>query len=122
MSALDIATAFLDAWTAGDFDNASRYLAADFKFDGPNAHYTSARDFLDGSRRFVEMLQPGWTAVATFGDDREALLLYDLHFKSGQPMRLADHYVVTGDRIQTETILWDTYGSPFRAAAASGQI
>jgi hypothetical protein len=113
-SALDIAAAFLDAWTEGDFEKAGTYLADEFVFDGPIAHYTSASDFLAGSRRFIEAIRPGWRRVAAFGDDREALLLYDLTLRSGAPLRIADHYVVSGGKIQTETILWDTYGSPFR--------
>jgi hypothetical protein len=113
-SALDMAVAFLDAWTEGDFERAGGYLAEDFVFDGPIAHYTSASDFLAGSRRFIEMIRPGWRKVAAFGDDREALLLYDLTLGSGGPLRIADHYTVRNGQIQTETILWDTYGSPFR--------
>jgi hypothetical protein len=113
-SALDIAMAFLGAWTEGDFEKAGTYLADDFAFHGPIAHYTSASDFLSGSRPFIETIRPGWRKVAAFGDDREALLLYDLTLRSGAPLRIADHYVVIDGKIQIETILWDTHGSPFR--------
>lgn len=113
-SALDIAVAFLDAWTKGDFEKAGTHLAEDFVFDGPIAHYTSASGFLAGSRRFIEAIQPGWTKVAAFGDDREALLLYDLTLRTGAPLRIADHYTVSNGQIRAETILWDTHGSPFR--------
>lgn len=113
-SALEIAVAFLDSWTEGDLDAAGALLADDFAFQGPVAQYASAAAFLAGSRRFVELLQPGWSRVAAFGDDREALLLYDLTLRSGAPMRIADHYVVRDGRIAAETILWDTYRSPFR--------
>ncbi|MBV9119668.1 MAG: nuclear transport factor 2 family protein [Chloroflexi bacterium] len=118
-NALTIASTFLDAWTAGDFDTAGNLLAADSRFDGPIAHYRSAREFLEGSRPFVEMLKPGWTRITAFGNDAEALLLYDLHFRTGQSMRIADHYRVADGRIQSETILWDTHGSPFRQPAAA---
>lgn len=112
--ALRLAVAFLDAWTAGDFDRAGTYLADDFRFAGPIASYDSAADFLAGSRRFVAAIEPGWSKVAAFGDEREALLLYDLALLAGPALRIADHYTVGGDRIRTETILWDTHGSPFR--------
>ena len=49
-------------------------------------------------------------ARAAFGDEREALLLCDLHLLSGAAMRIADHYTVSNGKIQTEQILWDTYG------------
>lgn len=109
--ALNIATAFLDAWTGHDLETAGSYLADDFTFDGPIAHYRSAKDFLAGSRRFVETIRPGRTTVAAFGDDRDALLLYDLRLLSGATMRIADHYTVRDGKIRTETILWDTHGA-----------
>jgi hypothetical protein len=64
--------------TAGDLDRTATYLADDFTFEGPIAHYRSAGEFLTGSRPFVETLRPGWTPIAAFGDDHQALLLYDL--------------------------------------------
>ncbi len=111
-SALDLAAAYLDAFTSGDLETTAAYLADDFTFDGPIAHYRSAREFLTGSRAFVEMLQPGWTRIAAFGDHREALLLYDLTLRSGASLRIADHYTVSLGRIRTEMILWDTGASP----------
>ena len=107
-TALQVASAFLDAWTAGDFEQAGHYLADGFVFDGPIAHYRSAREFLAGSRAFVEKITPGWTTVSAFGDDREALLLYDLHLATGAARRIADRYTVSDGKIQAETILWDT--------------
>lgn len=109
-SALEIATAFLDAWTRQDFDRAGRYLADGFVFDGPIAHYRSAREFLVGSRPFAARLQPTWSKVAAFGDDQEALLLYDLVLVSDGTMRIADYYTVGNGKIETEQILWDTGG------------
>ena len=106
-SALAVATAFLDAWTAGNFEQARSRLADDFVFDGPVAHYRSAEEFLAGSKGFVEQIKPGWAKVCAFGDDREALLLYDLRLRTGQPMRIADYHVVRDGRIQAETILFD---------------
>lgn len=106
--AVAVATAFLDAWTRQDFGAAGRYLADDLVFDGPIAHYRSAREFLDGSRPFAARLRPGWSSVAAFGDDKQALLLYDLLLVSGDTMRVADHYVVSDGKIQAEQILWDT--------------
>ncbi len=108
--ALDIATAYLDAWTAGDFDSVARLLADDFAFDGPIAHYRSADEFLAGSRAFVESIEPRWRKVSAFGHDREALLLYDLFPKSGREMRVADRFTVAAGRIRTEQIVFDTHG------------
>lgn len=107
-NALDLAAAYLDAFTAGDLDATATYLADDFRFDGPVTHYGTAREFLAGSRPFVESLRPGWRRIAAFGDDREALLLYDLTLRSGALLRIADHCTVDGGLIRSETALWDT--------------
>jgi len=108
--ALDIAAAFLDAWAGQDFETAGGYLAEDFTFDGPIAHYRSAREFLTGSRGFAARLTGTWSVVAAFGDHQQALLLYGLHLADGSAMRIADHYTVTGGKIEAEQILWDTGG------------
>lgn len=105
---LDLVAAYLDAFTAGDLETTATYLADDFTFDGPGAHYASAEEFLTGSRQFVEQLQPGWRRIAAFGDDREALLLYDLTMTNGAPLRIADHCTVEEGLIRAETALWDT--------------
>lgn len=108
--ALDIANAFLDAWTGRDLAAAGSYLADDFTFDGPVARYRSAREFLAGSGAFAAGLSGSRSVLAAFGDEREALLLYDLGLLSGAAMRVADHYTVSDGKIQAEQILWDTYG------------
>jgi len=118
-SALDIATGFLDAWTGGDLRGARAYLADDFAFHGPVARYASADDFIAGSERFVRLLRPGWQRVAAFGDAREALLLYDLELASGDELRVADHHLVADGRLHRESIVWDTYGTPFRPGAGA---
>lgn len=109
-AALDLANAFLDAWVGQDFETAGSFLADDFRFDGPIAHYRSANEFLEGSRAFASMLVPQRSAIAGFGDDREALLLYDLHLTSGAPMRIADYLTVADGKITSEQILFDTGG------------
>lgn len=108
--ALEIATAYLDAFTGKDLEKAGGYLAEDFTLDGPIAHYRSAEEFLAGATRFAESIRPGWTQIAAFGDEREALLLYDLAVVSGATMRIADHLTVSDGKIQTETVVWDTHG------------
>ena len=109
-SALETATAFLDAFTSKDFETASSYLAKDFVFAGPMAHFDSAEEFLAGAKSFAATIRPGWAKVAAFGDRHEALLLYDITLASGDPWRIADHYRATDGKIAAETILWDTHG------------
>ena len=108
--ALRMATEFLDAFTAKDFETARSYLAKDFVFEGPMARFDSAEDFLVAAKGFMETVHPGWKKIAAFGDRRETLLLYDLTLTSGDAWRIADHYKLARGKIKTETILWDTYG------------
>lgn len=108
--ALHLATGYLDAFTANDLTTVATYLAEDFRFDGPLSHSKTAEEFLAGPAGFASTLEPGWTKVAAFGDDREALLLYDLSLVTGATMRVADYYTVADGKIQSERILFDTHG------------
>jgi hypothetical protein len=56
-------------------------------------------------------LRPTWSKVAAFGDDHEALLLYDLVLVTAATMRIADDYTVRDGKLQTEQILWGTGGN-----------
>lgn len=56
-------------------------------------------------------MRPTWSKVAAFGDDHEALLLYDLVLVTAATMRIADHYTVRDGKLQTDQILWGTGGN-----------
>jgi ketosteroid isomerase-like protein len=75
-TALDIALAYYQAWTAKDLDLAMTYLADDLVCDAPAgriAGKTAYRAFLEP---FAGMLI-STELLAAFGDEDQALLMYD---------------------------------------------
>jgi SnoaL-like domain len=111
-TALDVVTAYQDAWTSKDMEKAATYLAPDFVFDGPMTQSTSAAEFMPVLTRFVGRIVPGWKQIAAFGSDDEALIMYDVFLTSGSPCRCADHFTVRDGKLQRETLIFDTF--PFR--------
>jgi|RhiMetdeSRZDD1v2_1073273.scaffolds.fasta_scaffold108514_4 hypothetical protein len=109
-SALDTVTAYLDALLGKDFGTAARYLAEDFKFEGPIRQYKSAHEFLKGFTAFAETIRPGWRKIAAFGDAHHAVLMYDLFLVSGAALRIADYYTLEDGKVRTETLVFDTHG------------
>jgi SnoaL-like domain len=109
-NALDNVTAYLDALMGKDLGTAASYLAEDFVFEGPIRRYKSAHEFLVGFEAFAQHIRPGWRKIAAFGDDRGALLMYDLALVSGGALRVADYYTVKDGKLQTETLAFDTHG------------
>ena len=119
LDVLDTVTAYQDAWTSGDLDAASAYLAPDFAFEGPGATFASAADFLPYLARFGSRIGRGWRQVAAFGDGDEALVMYELRGPAGQALPLTvDHFVVREGKIVAETLVFDT--AAFGEAMAGG--
>ena len=109
MTALDVVRAYQDAWTGKDYEAAAGYLADDFVHLSPNARYSSAKEWLPALARFGDRIGSGWRAVAAFGDEAEALLMYELFARSGAALPLTvDHFVVRDGKIISETLVFDT--------------
>jgi ketosteroid isomerase-like protein len=118
VTALDLVRAYQDAWTRKDFGAAAEFLAEDFTHDAPGASYTSAREWLPALARFGERIGSGWRPVAAFGDDTEALLMYELFALSGEPLPLTvDYFTVRDGKITSETLVFDSRS--FGAALAA---
>ncbi len=59
-SAIEIVSAYQDAWTHKDFDTAARYLAEDIVFHSSGQHLTRIGEFLTMLTAFAERIQPRW--------------------------------------------------------------
>jgi hypothetical protein len=95
---LDVARAYHNAWTGGDADLASRYLADGLETDVPLNHYATKDEFLEAVRG-VGQLVSDVQLLAEFGGRGEALLLYDLTMRPIGSLRVAEHFVVVDGRI-----------------------
>lgn len=96
--ALSVARAYHQAWTRSDFQEADGYLSEDLETDVPINTYRSKSDWLDavrGTRQIASRVH----VLAEFGNDDEALLLYDMLLDPIGDLRVAEHFVVAEGRI-----------------------
>jgi hypothetical protein len=104
--ALTVVRAYHRAWSGGNFEAAGRLLADGLEVDVPINTCRSKADFLEAVRRTRQMTS-SIDMLAEFGGDREALLLYDMTLPFG-PLRVAEHFAVSGGRITRIRHVHDT--------------
>lgn len=105
---VDVAVAFTEAWTRHDFDTAARYLADDVTFDGPLGQARGRADYLAGLRGLAESVT-GVRIVAAFGDEKQALIMYELLTEPYGPLLCAKQLVVTDRRIDADRLTFDSH-------------
>ena len=97
-AALTVARTYHSAWTGEDFEGAGRYLADDLETDVPINTYRSKADWLQavrGTRQVASSVH----MLAEFGNEDEALLLYDMTLDPIGQLRVAEHFTVSAGRI-----------------------
>jgi SnoaL-like domain len=107
-SPVDIAVAFTKAWTSRDFDTASRFLADDVVFDGPMAQTTGAAIYLEGLSGLARSVT-GVRILAAFGDEQQALLMYDLLTEPFGTLTCAKHLTIRDGKIQRDKLTFDSH-------------
>ncbi|HKB32661.1 MAG TPA: nuclear transport factor 2 family protein [Candidatus Dormibacteraeota bacterium] len=85
--AVAIARAHLEAWTNHDLEEARRNLAEDVQFFSPAANLAGIDEYMDAPRglaQFAKQVVPGsLRVIATMGDDRNALIMYEVSTEGG---------------------------------------
>ena len=114
--ALRVVLAYQNAWTSRDFETAARYVAEDVVFDSPQRHLTTQTELLSMLTVFSERIAPRWEMIAATTAADNVLILYNLFTLNGVPATCADYFVVEGDKIASETLVFDP--QPFAAVAA----
>jgi hypothetical protein len=112
--ALAVARGYHDAWQRRDYQAAWQLLSDDLTIEVPINSYDSKAAFAEAARRTREMavaVRP----LAEFGNDAEAVLLYDLALPIGD-LRIAEYFRVSGSCITRITHIHDT--AALRAAGA----
>jgi SnoaL-like domain len=112
-----IACAFTEAWTSHDMDTAASYLAEDVELDGPTNHRTGVKAYMEGLRPFARAVT-GMRMVAAFGDDAQALIMYEVTTGPFGTLTCAEHLTIRDGKIQTDKLTFDTYET---RKAAAGQ-
>jgi hypothetical protein len=112
--ALAVARGYHDAWQRRDYQAAWQLLSDDLTVEVPINSYDSKVAFAAAAQRTREMAA-AVTPLAEFGDDAEAVLLYDLTLPIGN-LRIAEYFRVSGGCITAITHIHDT--AALRAAGA----
>ncbi|MEV6320072.1 nuclear transport factor 2 family protein [Nocardia sp. NPDC051787] len=112
--ALQTSLAFYHAWTGHDFDKAMTYLADDIICDAPSGRLEGAAAFRGFLEPFRRDLLTDATLLASFGDERTALLMYDTATVPVPSAPAAECHTVVDGRITHIRIIFDR--APFDAA------
>jgi len=106
--ALEIATVFTEAWTTGDMTTAAGLVAKDVVFEGPLQQSTGADPYLEGLTRLARDVQ-GLRMIATFGDEDQALLMYDLMTRPYSTLTCAKHLTIRDGKIVRDKLTFDSH-------------
>jgi hypothetical protein len=104
---LEIALAFTEAWTRHDLQEAAKYVAKDVVFDGPMQQSSGSEAYLDGLTRLSGDVAK-YMLIASFGDEKEALLMYDLTMSSGVVLTCAKLLVIHAGKIHQDKLTFDS--------------
>jgi hypothetical protein len=105
---LDVAVAFTEAWTSHDMDRAAKYVGDDVVFDGPMGHVEGVKGYVEGLTRLSKEVKD-FRMIAAFGDDKHALLMYDLITKSYGTLTCAKYLIVRDGKIRHDQLTFDSY-------------
>lgn len=103
-----VAQAFIEAWGRQDMEEVARLVADDMEFESPMVRHTGAEAFLAAAGEFNRAVT-GVDIVAVLGDDRSALVMYDMHTVPFGTLRAADHLVVEDGKITADKLVFDTH-------------
>lgn len=105
-----IARAFTEAWTSRDMDTAASYLAEDVVFDGPLGHVSGKKAYVESLNGLAQaMAVTGMRVVAVFGNDTQALIMYELITGRFGTLTCAKLLTFRDGKIQTDRLTFDSY-------------
>jgi hypothetical protein len=104
---LEIAIAFTEAWTSHDVEGATKYVAKDVVFDGPMQQSSGFDAYVKGLTKLSAGVDK-YKLIAAFGDDKEALLMYDLTMATGVVLTCAKLLVIRAGKIHHDKLTFDS--------------
>ena len=111
--ALEVALAYFHAWTGHDLDRAMEYVADDMVCDAPAGRLEGAAAFRGFMGPFVQILT-GSQLIAAFGNDEQAVVVYDTETVPVKTAPAAECVTVTNGKITYSRFIFDR--APFDAA------
>ena len=105
-----IARAFTEAWTSRDMDTAGGYLTDDIVFDGPLGQVNGKQTYLESLNGLTQALGvTGARVVAAFGDEMQALIMYELITDKFGALTCAKLLTMRDSKIQSDRLTFDSY-------------
>ena len=111
--ALDVALAYFHAWTGHDLDKAMEYVADGVVCDAPAGRLEGADAYRGFMAPFIQMLT-GSELLAAFGDDEQAVVVYDTETVLVKSAPAAECITVRDGKIAYSRFIFDR--APFDAA------
>lgn len=104
----EIARTFTEAWTSNDMDTAARYVADDVVFDGPLGHREGKQPYMEGLRGLAQIFK-SVKILAAYGDDTQALIMYEAPTDSYGTLTCAKLFTVREGKIERDRLTFDSY-------------
>jgi SnoaL-like domain len=114
LTALAVAQAYFQAWSAHDFDSAMRYVDPEIVCLAPAGRIEGSAAFQEFMGPFVDSVERV-SLVAQYGDDQCAVTVYDTDTRTVPDAPGAECVRVRDGRIAWMRIIFDRL--PFRQAA-----
>jgi hypothetical protein len=111
--ALQTALAYHEAWADKDLDRAMSYVAEDIVCDAPAGRIEGAEAYRAFMAPFLQILRSA-TLIAAFGDEDNALIMYDTATVPVPSAPGAECVTVRNGKITYSRFLFDR--APFQAA------
>ena len=112
--ALQIALAYYDAWANKDLETTLSFVTETIVCDAPAGQITGAAGYRGFLESFFKLLNRA-DLIAAFGDDNEAILLYDNNTVPVPSAPSAGHFTVVDGKITRVRFIFDRV--PYEAAA-----
>lgn len=106
-AALDIARAFEAAWQARDFEKSRTHLADDLVYDDPFGRETKPEAVMGKYMGISQVVAGPANELAAFGDDRAAVIFYELPTSVFGTAVNANRYIVRDGKITEMTVVYD---------------
>ncbi|WP_238361895.1 nuclear transport factor 2 family protein [Actinopolymorpha pittospori] len=105
---VEIAVAFIEAFARRDMVAVAAHLAENVVFESPRVTVRGAESFLQAVGQFAQAVT-GVRIVSALGDDREAMIMYDMETGPFGTLRSVDRIVVQDGKIISDILVFDTY-------------
>ncbi|NWL26747.1 nuclear transport factor 2 family protein [Paenarthrobacter ureafaciens] len=105
-AAAQIATAYFEAWTSKNVDEATQFLTEDIVITAPNGTFSGHAGFHAFMDGFVKMLT-GVSDFTVFGDETTAVAWYNTHLQPVPSLVAGERVTVTDGKISRIDITFD---------------